>query len=193
VSSAFLARKLDHPATYADLEALPPGVKGEIIDGELYVQPRPRPVHARAATTIASELQGPYDFGRNGPGGRWILAEPGVELANSPEFSPDVAGWRRERLPELPGDEPIRVVPDWICEVHSLTTRGYDLVKKRPYYARIGVAWLWYVDVEARTVTVSRLADGAWLEVAVHGDDQRVRLEPFEAVELDLSLWWARS
>lgn len=191
MSASLLARKLDHPATYEDLEALPPGVKGEIIDGELYVQARPRPAHARAATTIASEIQGPYDFGRNGPGGWWILAEPGIELPSSPEFAPDVAGWRRERLPELPRDESLRVVPDWICEVHSLTTRGYDLVKKRPFYARIGVAWLWYVDVEARTVTVSRLADGAWVEVAVHGDDDRVRLAPFADVEIDLSLWWA--
>jgi len=73
---------------------------------------------------------------------------------------------------------------------YSPTTRGYDLVKKRPFYARIGVAWLWYVDLEARTVTVSRLADGAWVEVAVHGDDERVRLAPFADVEMELSLWW---
>lgn len=84
MSAAALVRKLDHAATYADLEALPPGMKGEIIDGELYVQPRPRAVHARAATTIASELQGPYDFGRNGPGGWWILGQPGIGLPGSP-------------------------------------------------------------------------------------------------------------
>lgn len=74
--------------------------------------------------------------------------------------------------------------------MHSPTTRGYDLVKKRPFYARIGVAWLWYVDLEARAVTVSRLADGAWVEVAAHGDDERVRLAPFADVEMVLSLWW---
>jgi Uma2 family endonuclease len=190
VSAGRLARKLDHPATRADLEALPPDVKGEIIDGELYVQARPRPAHARALTTVVTELQGPYDFGRNGPGGWWILAEPGIELPSSPEFSPDVASWRRERLPELSRDEPIRVVPDFVCEVHSPTTRGYDIVKKRPFYARIGVAWLWYVDVEARSVTVSKLVDGAWVEVGVHGDAERVRMPPFAEIELDLSLWW---
>jgi Uma2 family endonuclease len=190
VSAASLARKLDHPATLADLEALPPGVKGEIIDGELYVQPRPRSRHARVLGAISGEIQGPYDFGRGGPGGWWILPEPGIELPGSPEVAPDVAGWRRERLPELPRDEAIRVVPDWVCEIHSPTTRGYDVLKKRPFYARIGVSWLWYVDVEARTVTVSRLADGAWVEIAVHGDDDRVSLQPFSEVTLDLSLWW---
>ncbi len=93
-------------------------------------------------------------------------------------------------MPELPEDEPIRVVPDWVCEILSPRTRGYDLIKKRPFYARNGVSWLWYVDVEARTISVSQLREGAWVEVAVHGDEQRVRLEPFPEVELDLVLWW---
>jgi Uma2 family endonuclease len=186
-----LARKLGRPATRADLEALPDNVKGEILDGELYVQPRPRSRHSYAATTISTELQGPFDFGRGGgPGGWWILVEPGVEVQNSPEFSPDVAGWRRTRLPELPKDHAIRMPPDWICEVLSPSTRSYDVLKKRPFYARLGVGWLWYVDLEARIVTVSRLADGAWVEAAVCGEDQVVRLEPFAEIELNLALWW---
>ena len=190
MSASALHRKLGRPATRADLEALPPELKGEILDGELYVQPRRRARHARIELTVGGALQGPYDLGRGGPGGWWILPEPGIELPVSPEFSPDVAGWRRERLPQLPQDEPIRVAPDWICEVLSPGTRGYDLIKKRPFYARIGVSWLWYVDVEARSVTVSQLRDGAWVELAVHGEDERVRLQPFPEVEHDLALWW---
>jgi Uma2 family endonuclease len=191
VSVSSLARNLGRPATRADLEALPEGVKGEIIDGELYVHPRPRAAHARAEAAIVTDIHGPYDLGRGGgPGGWWILPEPGSEVPGSPEFSPDVAGWRRQRLPELPQDGPIQTVPDWLCEIHSPNTRGYDLLKKRPFYARIGVAWLWYVDVEARTVTVSKLVDGAWLEAAVHGENERARLQPFGEVEIDLACWW---
>lgn len=190
MSVAAMHRKLGRPATRADLEALPPELKGEIIDGELYVQPRPRARHARVEGVILVSTQGPYDLGQGGPGGWWILPEPGIELPGSPEFSPDVAGWRRERLPELPEAEPIRVVPDWVCEVLSPGTRGYDFIKKRPFYARSGVSWLWYVDVEARSISVSQLRDGAWVEVAVHGDDERVRLQPFPEVELDLALCW---
>lgn len=118
------------------------------------------------------------------------MPEPGIELHGSPEFSPDIAGWRRERLPELPADEPIRVAPDWVCEVLSPSTRGYDLIKKRPFHARGGVSWLWYVDVEARSISVSQLRDGAWVELAVHGEDERIRLQPFPEVELELALWW---
>lgn len=188
-----LARKLGRPATMADLEALPPHLKGEIIDGELYVQARPRPRHSRVLAMVVDGLHGAYDSGNGGPGGWWILPEPGIELPGSPEFSPDAAGCRHERLPELPADEPIRIAPDWICEILSPTTRGYDFLVKRPFYAKIGVSWLWYVDIEAKTVTVSRLEASRWVEVQVAGEDATVRLEPFEAVELDLSEWWRAS
>jgi Uma2 family endonuclease len=190
IVASSLRQELGRPATRADLDALPPHVKGEIIDGELYVQPRPRAVHANVEGLVIGELQGSYQRGRGGPGGWWILPEPGIELPGSPEFSPDVAGWRKDRLSKLPADVPIKVVPDWICEVLSPSTRGYDLVTKRRFYARIGVPWLWYVDVEARSISVSRLDAGAWVEAAVHGDEEKVRLEPFTAVEIDLSVWW---
>ena len=90
------------------------------------------------------------------------VAEPGIELPNTPEVSPDIAGWRRERMPELPDDEPIRVVPDWGCEILSPTTRRHDLLIKLPYYAKIGVAYHWLVDLDARAVTVQRLESGRW-------------------------------
>src|SRR5690606_15372551 len=97
----------------------------------------------------------------------WILAEPGIEVERSPEFSPDVAGWRRERMPTLPANDAIRVVPDWACEILSPRARSYDLLVKRPFYADIGIGHLWYVDPDARTLTVSRLLDGRWLEIGV--------------------------
>jgi Uma2 family endonuclease len=186
-----LARKLHRPATIADIDALPASLRGEIIDGELYAFPRPRAVHGSLETSVASDLHRPFQQRRGGPGGWWILVEPGIEIPRSPEFSPDLAGWRRERLPHLPDDEPIGVVPDWICEVLSPSTRGYDLLVKRRFYAEIGVGHLWYVDPDVQSLTVSRLVDGKWLELGVHGPAEKVRVEPFEAVEIDLPVWWA--
>jgi Uma2 family endonuclease len=176
------------PATKADLEALPPNVKGEIIDGVLHTQPRPRSRHQWVISRLDGRLGSSYGFGDD-PGGWWILPEPGIELPRAPEISPDVAGWRRERLPELP-DEAITVVPDWVCEVLSPRTRAYDLKVKKPFYAQVGVRWCWYIDFTERALTVSRLHEGRWLELAVHGDDDRVRVEPFEDVELNLAEWW---
>ena len=104
--------------TMADLDALPAGVVGEIIEGVLYTMTKPRARHQLMAMAIAYDLRAPFGLGRGGPGGWWIIAEPGIELPETPEIAPDVAWWRRDHMPKLPApDEPLRVVPDWVCEV----------------------------------------------------------------------------
>ncbi|MCC6558604.1 MAG: Uma2 family endonuclease [Polyangiaceae bacterium] len=95
-----------------------------------------------------------------------------------------------ERLPRLPRTGPITVVPDWVCEILSPRTRGYDLIVKRRFYAQIGVGHLWYVDPQVRALTVSRIEGGKWLELGTHGADEEVRAEPFEAVEVHLAEWF---
>ncbi|HRI67624.1 MAG TPA: Uma2 family endonuclease [Polyangium sp.] len=184
------ARKIE-PATMADLEALPANIKGEIIDGVLYTQPRPRAVHQNTLVSIGHDLFDPYRRSRGGPGGWWILPEPGIELPDTPEVSPDVAGWRRERMPVLPRDEPIRVVPDWVCEIFTKRTRAYVQDIKRPFYARVGVEWLWHVDLDTQTFTINRLNQGKWVELGVHVGNQFVHAEPFDIVELNLECWWS--
>jgi len=176
--------------TLADLDALPANVKGEIIEGVLYTMTRPRGHHQHVALAVGSELRGPFDSGKGGPGGWWILPEPGIELPNTPEIAPDVAGWKRERLPELRMDAPITVAPDWVCEILSPSTRRHDLLVKKPYYARVGVGHHWLVDIEARTVTAYRLESGRWLELGVYGDEREAAIEPFDAIRLDVASWW---
>lgn len=185
-----LAPRQLRPATRADLDALPPTWRGEIIEGELYAFPRPGAPHAVVETSISADLSAPFQRGRGGPGGWWILVEPGIQLPRAPEIAPDLAGWLRERLPALPRTGPIEVAPDWICEILSPSTRSYDMLVKRPFYAQLGVPYLWYVDPESRTLTASRLEDGRWLELGVYGGDQIARIEPFEAIEISLAAWW---
>lgn len=187
---AYGARKQERPATLADIEALPEGVVGEIIDGTLYVHPRPRPGHSDILTELASELRGPFHHGRGGPGGWIIHVEPGIRLPDAPEFAPDLAGWRRERVPRGIPDGSWTLVPDWACEVLSPSTRAYDQRIKRPFYARIGVQHLWFIDLEAQTLSVSELREGHWLELGVYGEDDVIRAAPFEAIELRLGDLW---
>ena len=157
----------------------------------LYTRTKPRARHQRTGLGIGRELSGPFDLGRGGPGGWWIIGEPGIELPNdTKEISPDVAGWRRERMPELPGDEPIRVVPDWVCEILSPTTRRHDLLHKLPYYAKVGVRFLWLVDLEARVLTAHRLEPPDWRIIGTYSDEIEVRIEPFDAVALNVVGWW---
>lgn len=183
------ARKMDRPATLADIDALPEGVVGEIIDGTLYTHPRPMAGHGFLETRFSSLLDGPFQEGLGGPGGWWIITEPGIRVEGSPEFSPDIAGWRRDRVPEFPPEQ-WTAAPDWACEILSPSTRGYDQRIKRPFYARIGIRHLWFIDLEARTLTVSELMDGRWVELGVYGDEDTIRVAPFEDVELKLTRLW---
>lgn len=183
------AEKL-RPATYADLEAVPPHQVGEIIDSTLYIFSRPGPKHARVSSRLGGELMGPFDVGRGGPGGWIILDEPELHLASDALVS-DLAGWRVERMPELPETAYIELAPDWVCEVLSPSTAGIDRIKKMPVYAREGVKHVWLIDPNERTLEVFRLTEARrWEVIGLHGEADKVRAEPFDAFELDLSLLW---
>ncbi|WP_433926114.1 Uma2 family endonuclease [Sorangium cellulosum] len=185
-------------ATFADLEAVPPNKVAELVRGVLHVFPRPAPRHARAASSLGIELGGPFDHGKNGPGGWWILGEPELHFPDpaSPRdvevLVPDIAGWRRERMPELPETAYFSLAPDWICEVLSPSTEQVDRKEKMPIYAREGVQHAWLVDPIQRTLEVFSLAPGrGWTPVATDRDAARVRVAPFEAIEIELRLLWA--
>lgn len=164
----------------------------EIIDGELLLNPRPAKGHAAAATALGEELGPPFKRGRGGPGGWIILDEPELHLG-ADILVPDLAGWRRERSEVMVADDPyFTQPPDWVAEVVSPRTRKYDRTDKLRIYARELVAWTWIVDPLARTLEVLRLdGDGHWLVLSAHRDDARIRAEPFDAIELDLSILWA--
>jgi len=178
------------PATYADLEALPETVVGELIDGELHVSPRPAPRHALAASRLGGELSGPFDRGRGGPGGWFLLFEPELHMSGGNVLVPDFAGWRRERMPELPQTVGFAVVPDWACEVLSPSTSRLDRILKLPLYAREGVLHVWIIDPIARTLEVHRLDGRSYAPPVIHEANARVRAEPFEAFELELGFLW---
>jgi Uma2 family endonuclease len=140
-----MADPADKRATYEDLLEVPDHLVGEIADGELFVSPRPGPRHANASSLIGGDLSSSYQRGRGGPGGWWILDEPELRLETD-VLVPDLAGWRRERMPSLPEAAWFEIPPDWVCEVVSPVTGRLDRVRKVPIYARHQVEWLWLVD-----------------------------------------------
>lgn len=179
-------------ALYAAYQAVPAHERAEIIRGTLYVTPRPGPQHANASSVLGSELGGPFQRGRGGPGGWWILDEPELHLVELEPLVPDLAGWRVERMPRLPATAYFTVVPDWVCEVLSKSTEDIDRNKKLPLYAELGVAHVWLVDPVARTLEVHALGTGSrWREVRIHREDDRVCAAPFEAVQIELAALWS--
>jgi Uma2 family endonuclease len=177
------------PATYADIEALPENVVGEIIDGELYVQPRPAVPHANASSNLGGMLFGPFRMGNGGPGGWIILDEPELHFRDH-VLVPDIAGWRRERMPEPPNTPFITLAPDWICETLSPSTAIKDRTKKLPLYGKKGVGHIWLVDPILKTLEVFRLESNRWMLLGTFAGDDKVRAEPFDAIEIDLSVLW---
>jgi Uma2 family endonuclease len=178
------------PATYQDLFDLPPHVVGEIIAGRLITHPRPAPRHARAYSSLGVEVGGPFDRGKGGPGGWWILDEPELHIAGD-ILVPDLAGWRRGRMPKLPETAWFDLAPDWVCEVLSPGTARVDRVEKMPRYAAMGTGHVWLVDPDLRTLEIYELRDGRWLLLETRANDDRVAPPPFEAVEWELSALWA--
>lgn len=179
-------------ASYADLEAVPANRVAEILDGVLYTQPRPASRHARATTSLGADLVVSFDRGRTGPGGWVILFEP--ELHLGPDVVvPDIAGWRRSRMPEVPDAAAFELPPDWVCETLSPGTAGRDRTIKLEIYRREHVEHLWFLDPIATTLEVLRLDGESYRVAATFAGDAQVHAEPFEAVVLELGPLWLPS
>jgi len=176
-------------ATYEDVLAAPEHLVAEVIDGELYTHPRPAAPHAEAASVLGMDIGSAFHRGRGGPGGWIILIEPELHLG-ADILVPDLAGWRRERLPNVPDVAFFTMAPDWVCEVLSPGTALLDRRGKMPLYAREGVPHLWLIDPSVRSLEIYRLEGEGYLHLGTFGENERVRAIPFDAIELELEALW---
>ena len=187
MSSAVTTKR--RAATVADLLAIPePERFHEILDGELVKKSMPTIRHGRAQFELSGLLRGPYSrrSGRGGPGG-WVFAnEVEIILNDVQVVRPDVCGWRRERLTALPDELPISVRPDWVCEILSPSNPENDLLKKVIIYQRAQVPHYWIIDPVAEALIVYRWTPDGFLLVSTASGEERVRPEPFDAIELSL-------
>ncbi len=191
-------RTASGPATYEDLLAVPAHLTAELIDGVVYAMARPSLRHAAAAGVMGHHLIGAFGLRKptgGGPGGWIILPEPelhlGAPVPSSLVLAPDLAGWRRERMPEVPDTAAAELAPDWVCEVLSPGTESHDRIRKMEWYGRSGVRWAWIVDPRSRSIEVYEHNGRVWEFLGgVEGEVVTVRIRPFEAVEFDISEWW---
>lgn len=180
---------LKRGATYEDLLAVPDHLVAEILDGDLYASPRPAARHAQAASVLGGELWAPFGRGRGGPGGWLLLFEPELHFDRD-ILVPDLAGWKRERMPQVPDEPFLTLAPDWVCEVVSPSTERIDRARKLPIYARASVGHAWLINPGQKTLEVFRREGNSWLLLSTHEEDARVKAEPFEALELQLGVLW---
>jgi Uma2 family endonuclease len=187
MSEAVVAKR---PATYADVLDQPEHVVAEIVGGTLYLGPLPPPRGALAKTALCALLANALRAGRGRDRGWWVMPSPELRLGDDVLVA-DIAAWRRARTPDLLHRDRFDVAPDWVCEVLQPKTRALDLAVKRPAYARHGVAHLWQVDPDARTLEAFALEGGRWVLVDTLTDAAAVTLPPFDAVAFALADFWA--
>ncbi len=178
-----------HRATYRDVLDAPSNVVAEIVDGKLYIHRRPSPQCLLASSRLARRIGAPFDFHDGGPGGWWILSEPELHLGED-VVVPDIAGWRRETMPEIPDEDWFSLAPDWVCEVLSDSTRKLDRGGKQMVYAKEGVEYLWFVDPNARSLETLKLEGAKWKLIDELFNDAPVALSPFKAVSFNLGNLW---
>lgn len=185
------AKRGTPPATYADILQLPEHLTGEILNGELHTMPRPAIRHARASSILDRQVGSSFDSGNKDTDGSLILFEPELHLGSKPHILvPDLAGWRRERLPTLPDTAWLELAPDWVCEVLSPSTASKDRILKMPIYRAEGVEWFWIVDPEHKTLEAYQSSGGHWILLGAWGDDDTARIPPFDAIEISLIALW---
>ena len=177
-------------ATYQDVLDAPAHRVAEIVEGVLHTHPRPAMPHALASSVLGRRIGNPYHDKIGGPGGWWIIDEPELHLGED-ILVPDLAGWRRDRMPDFPETAYVTLAPDWVCEVLSVSTRRLDLHGKRPIYAREGVPHLWLLDLADRALEAFELCDAQWVLIASAKDDDPICIRPFEAVTFSLGDLWS--
>lgn len=176
-------------ATYQDVLDAPPHLVAEIVNGVLYTMPRPAPLHVVVSSALSHKIGPPFHYGTGGPGGWLIVYEPELHLGED-ILIPDLAGWRRERMPQLPDTAYFALAPDWVCEVLSPTTKTYDLGLKKAIYAHHGVAYCWIIDPHARSLEAFVLDNGSWSLVSSFARSDVVDTPPFEAASFVLRELW---
>ncbi len=160
----------------------------EVVAGELSRKAAPSFAHGFVQMGLGGQLSGPFQFGKDGPGGWWLASEVEIEFEPHEIYLPDLAGWRKARVRERPTDLPVRLRPDWVCEILSPSTRNRDQTVKRLTYERCRVGHYWLVDLDAARLHVLRLGPDGYHPILEAGPSDVVRAEPFTEVELDCGL-----
>ncbi len=184
-----MAEPAKRNATYADIEALPEHVIGEILYGTLVTQPSPSMPHGAAQSALSGELSRPFQKGKGGPGGWVFVTVPELHISGH-VLVPDIGGWKRERMPAVPKTAHVNIAPDWICEILSESTEKYDRGLKRDIYREIGVQHLWLLDPGFKYLECFQCVANKWLLDGTYSGGEPVRVPPFDAIEISLNELW---
>jgi Uma2 family endonuclease len=174
-------------ATFEDIADLD---RVEVIHGAIVEKETASFEHSNSQGRFFSGLDRRFQRKPGGrwPGGWWIATEAEVQYEPHEIFLHDVAGWRRDRVPERPSGRPVPLRPDWACELVSPTNKKRDRVDKFGVLHRNRVPHYWIADPLEHVLEVYRWTDSGYLAVLTAKAGDVVRAEPFDAVELAVAV-----
>jgi hypothetical protein len=126
-----------------------------------------------------------------GHGGSVLGSGYKVRVSERRGVMPDVQVFRRGNEPAVDQEQGLaRGHPDLVVGIVSPSSLRYDRVTKLRWYAQLGVPEYWIVDPSARTLERLVLREGIYGIAESLADEDVLRPESFEGLELPLAKLW---
>lgn len=164
----------------------PPGVRLELVNGEVAVAPRPTPEHSNADVQLCAILQTYVNEHEQG----MVLHDLDTTLDTFNVRRPDILFFSKSRL-HLVTAKKLEGPPDLAVEIVSPSSATVDRVDKFEQYRAAGVACYWILDPKARSLEAFELQRGSYVLLGEGRDNQIVSFAPFPRLKIPLKkLWW---
>ena len=184
-----IAEKAVKPRSDYDAYAAIPadGNRHEIIDGEHFVNPAPKPSHQRVSGYLYFQLFSQIELVGLG----CVLYAPlDLQLSDHDIVQPDLVVITSDRKNILTPSR-LRGVPSLVVEILSPSNQDYDLKIKRRLYEHAGIPEYWIVDPDRQQILQLSLQDGRYAETI---ETTSITMKVVPLVTVDLArIWSARN
>ena len=165
--------------TVEDIEALPEGVRAELIDGRMFYMATPSRKHQGLVGNLFGEI---FAYLNQNKGKCAVYPAPFAVYLNEDNrtyLEPDITVvCDRDKL----DDKGCHGAPDFVAEILSPSSRSRDCLLKLIRYREAGVREYWIVDPERETVTVYDFVENT---VGSYTFGDKVRVNLFPGLEID--------
>ena len=163
----------------------PPGVRLELVEGDIRVSPSPTHEHAYTLSRLLRILGNYIELHDLGV----IMSDTDHELTSWTVRRPDLYFFSKERMNLI--ETPIRHPPDLAVEVISEGSVRTDRKEKFAAYQDFGIGHYWLVDPLRRTADAFRLKKRKYVAAGSGKGNDTVKFPPFEDLTIALrELWW---
>lgn len=165
----------------------PPGVRLELVDGEIAVSPSPIPKHSITDKRLSHILMSHIlenDLGE-------LLGDVDTIFGAHDVRRPDIIYFSKASLSRI-GDKALQAPPDLCVEILSPSSINIDRKDKFEQYEAARVPNYWIIDPEACTTEAFVLKEGKYVPAGEGKHDDVVSFPPFLDLKIPLKQIWFR-